>query len=611
MTADHYLKDEVKRTTSVWELLRRLWPMFMNHKLLFFSTLVAVTTVAIASRLSVTVFGYAIDHGLLTKNREAIVHAAMLYLILEATRCGMQYLHAFLFAKLGNRLLYEIRDRLIRHVQSLPISYFEKNPTGRIVTRLTSDVISMGELFTEGLISFFGAFVSLTAIIVAMMAISVKMTFATLLIAPPLVFIVGRLSKRILEVLRESKAKLAAINAFVAESLGGMRVLQLYGRIARNSSRFQGLAGDYRHQSMKSVRLYALLWPTVSFFNAVSVGTALFVGGRLAFGGEVSVGEMIAFILHVRAFMDPLHSMLEKYQILQNSLSGAERVFTLLAEEPESLAGAPCAEGRLRGEVQFDHVSFRYRPTLPKALDGIDLRVEPGQSIALVGRTGSGKSTLISLLQRFHEPSEGVIRIDGRASSDISRHDLRARVGVVQQDTFMFRGPIAQNISLGDPRISRERVERAAEMACLGEILERHAGGLDGKVEERGANLSVGERQLIAFARILAFDPDVLILDEATANIDSRTENLLQEAAKRVREGRTSFIIAHRISTVLDCDRIVVLDGGKIVEMGSHDELMAKSRVYFALVQAQFKDETATTIVSDIGDDTGKGAALP
>lgn len=586
-------EDKVRSKTTITEVVRHLWPYFMKQKASFFATLAAVFGVAAAGRLAVTVFGRAIDDGILKNDMKVILVAALAYFALETGRTCMGFLNSYLFAKVGNRILHEIRDRLVSHVQGLPTEFFDKNPSGRIVTRITNDVVSLGELFTQGLITVFASVVSLVAIIVSMLLISVKMTLITLLIAPPLVWIVVKLSERILIVLRESKAKLAAINAFVAENINGMKVLQLYGRVERNSERFQTLSADYRAQQMKSVHLYALLWPTVSFFNTSSVGVALYAGGWLALNESVSTGAIIAFILHVRAFVDPLHTILEKYQVFQNSLSGAERIFTLLEETPEDSRGLVLPQGRLRGEIEFRSLGFRYGSGLPKVLDGIRLHIRSGESVALVGRTGSGKSTMISLLQRFYDPLEGDLLIDGHPITGIARASLRSRIGVVQQDTFMFRGTIAQNIGLGDPRITRERIESAAERACLGEFLSRHAGGLEAQVAERGANLSFGERQLIAFARILAFDPDILILDEATANIDARSEKLIQEATRRVREDRTSIIIAHRISTIVDCDKIVVLDGGRIVETGSHAELHARDGLYHRLCEAQFRESAA------------------
>lgn len=580
MSLNPYREDRVRSRTTVFELLARLWPHFMKQKLLFACTVVAVLAVALSGRLAVTVFGYAIDNGILRNDMNVIAVAAAIYLVLQLSGCFLNFLEGYLFAKIGNRILFDIRDEVIRHVQSLPVTYFDKNPTGRIVTRVTNDIVTMGDLFNQGLIHVFSGAVSLIAIVLAMLAISVKMTLVTLLISPPLLWALIHLNRKLFLVLREAKGKQAAINAFVAENINGMRILQLYGRLGRNTRRFQELSADYRTEQLNSVRLYALLWPTVSLFNAASVAVALYFGGRLTLDNAVTTGAMIAFILHVKAFTDPLRLILEKYQILQNSLSGAERVFTLLDEKPEDPSGQSLPLTRVRGDIEFRGVSFSYGADLPKALDQIHLKIHAGQSVALVGRTGSGKSTIISLLQRFYDVTAGELLIDGRPISQIARRELRSRIGVVQQDTFLFRGTIAQNIGLNDPSIDRARIESAAQRACLQEILERHPGGLDAPVEERGANLSFGERQLIAFARILAFDPDILILDEATANIDSRSENLIQEATRRVRKGRTSIIIAHRISTIMDCDQIVVLNKGQIVERGTHTELMTQQGVY-------------------------------
>lgn len=599
MTEGHYTADVVSVKMGVAGMIQRLWPHFMKRKTTFFTTIGAVFAVAIAGRLSVALFGYAIDHGLQAKNREIIKLVAIGYLVLELSRCYLTYLQNFLFTRLGNRALYDIRDQLIRHVESLPISFFEKNPTGRIVTRVTTDVTGLGEVFTQGLINIFSSIITLIAIIAAMSAISIPLTAATVLISPPLIWLVVLINRRLLFALREAKKKIAAINAFVAENVSGMRVTQLYGRIDRNVKRFHLMSRDYRNHQLKTVRHYAMLWPTVSFFNAASVGTALYFGGNFVIEGSLSTGAMVAFILHVRAFIDPLHQILEKYQNLQNSLSGAERVFTLLDQPTENQSSITknannLNQERLKGKISFIDTSFRYSDELPLVLKNINLQIDSGQSIALVGRTGSGKSSLITLLQRFYDPTSGSIEIDGKSSTEIDKHHLRSRVGVVQQDTFLFRGTIAQNISLGDPQISRERIEQAAQMACLTDIVKSRPNGLDAKVEERGANLSVGERQLIAFARILAFDPDILILDEATANIDSRTESLIQEATRRVRQGRTSFIIAHRISTILDCDKIVVLESGKIVESGTHSHLMGLNGTYFNLCKAQLKNSQAS-----------------
>ncbi|HVK61539.1 MAG TPA: ABC transporter ATP-binding protein [Bdellovibrionales bacterium] len=595
--------ETIRSKTTMKDVVIRTWPYMKKQKLLLVGTMLAVVAFAAAGRLSITVFGIAIDSGILKQDYGVVKAAALGYFLLSAGGAFMDFLHSYMFAKLGNRVLYDLRSNLVAHVENLPLSYFDRNPSGRIVTRLTNDVVAMGEIFTQGIITVFSSVVSLIAIIIAMGLISWKMTLACLLVAPPILVAITIITRKILVVLREAKQKQSAINAFVAENIGGMRVLQLYGRIERSYLRFKNLSADFRVANMKQVKLYAALWPFTNFFNGATVGAALYFGGKISAEGAITTGAMAAFILHVSDFIHPLQVILEKYSVFQNALSGAERVFTLQDETTEDQTDKLVESAdvsRVNGDVEFKNVVFRYRDGLPNALDDVSLKVRPGESVALVGRTGSGKSTTITLLQRLYDATSGEVLIDGRPITSYRRGSLRSRIGVVQQDTFMFRGTVAQNISLADPAISRERIEQAARKARLQEFMETHTGGLDAKVEERGANLSFGEKQLIAFARILAFDPDILILDEATANIDSHTEHLIQEATREVLRGRTSFIVAHRISTIMDCDKIAVLDAGKIVELGSHDELHAKGGLYRKLCDAQFNEgqsiDTALTV---------------
>ncbi|MES2856693.1 MAG: ABC transporter ATP-binding protein [Bdellovibrionota bacterium] len=604
MTSNFERGDRLRQKTTMKDVAVRLWPYMKRQPGLLIATFIAVLGFAAAGRLSVTIFGIAIDRGILKNDHSIVLIAAFGYLAISALGAVTEFLHSYLFSKLGNRVLYELRSDLVSHVENLPIAYFDQTPSGRIVTRLTNDVVALGEIFTQGIITVFSSVVSLIAIIVAMSLISWKMTLACLVVVPPILYAIIEITRRILIVLREAKSKQSAINSFVAENIGGMRVLQLYGRIERSYARFRALSADFRTSNMKQVKLYAALWPFTNFFNAITVGAALYYGGKISVEGALTTGMMAAFILHVSDFIHPLHTILEKYSVFQNAISGAERVFTLQDEVSEDridgqIAGQVAGKFAtdesngplvLRGDVEFKNVTFKYRDGLPNALDDISLKVNAGESIALVGRTGSGKSSTITLLQRLYDPTSGELMIDGKPITSYRRGNLRSRIGVVQQDTFMFRGTVAENISLADPSISRERIEQASKKARLQEFIETHADGLDARVEERGANLSFGEKQLIAFARILAFDPDILILDEATANIDSHTEHLIQEATREVLRGRTSFIVAHRISTIMDCDKIAVLDTGKIVELGSHRELYAGSGIYRKLCDAQFSE---------------------
>lgn len=566
--------DQLSGGLGVFGLLRELMPYFRGDWMPTLSVVGLVLIHAIIGRAVVSVLGKAIDLGVIGKNIEILLKLAALYFVLEVLQMSLQVGIATWFARVGNRVLFRLRDHLVAHVQNLPVAYFDRVASGRIVTRLTSDTVSLTELFHQGLLSVFSSCVALITITIAMSLISWKMTLVTLLVAPPMVWIAFLLSDKILVANREAKKHVSAINAFVAETVSGVRVLQLFNRVLLQRNRFEALSRVYRDANLRTVSLYALFHPTVSLFTAVTVATALYAGGWIASEGAISTGAMIAFIFHVKDFADPLRNILEKYQLFQNSVSSGERVFALLREQEDHEASDSGNLGQPFGTVRFEGVSFRYHEELPYALDGVSFELPKGKTLAVLGRTGSGKSTLISLLQRFRDPTRGEILIDGRPLAAIPRKEARRRIGVVQQDVFMFRGTIEENIGLGDPQISQDRILWSAREAGLERILRMRPGGLKADVEEKGANLSVGERQLIAFARILAFDPQILVLDEATSNVDSETERLLQAAAVRARRNRTSIIIAHRLSTVQDSDLCLVLSQGVVEKFGRTTDVL-------------------------------------
>ncbi len=590
-------RDQLKGGLGVFGLLRRLAIYFHPERLACVAVGMLVIINALIGRAIVVLFGLAIDRGLIAKNYQFLVYAALAYFILEVVMMGLQIGISTWFSRIGNRVLYRLRDHLVSHVQSLPASYFDRVPSGKIVTRLTADTVSLTELFNQGLLSVFSSVISIGAIIVAMAVISPKMTILTMLVAPPMIYVAFRLSDRILLAQRQAKKYVSTINAFVAESVSGIRVIQLFNQIRPQQERFHNLSAQYKSANLRAVSLYALFYPTVSLFTAVSVATALYLGGDLTFSGVISTGAMIAFIFHVKDFGDPLRNILERYQLFQNSVSSGERIFSLLEEKPETNVSAPEVLKRpILGHLQFSNVSFRYDDNLPLALRDVSFELKSGHTLAVVGRTGSGKSTLISLLQRFRDPVNGKIELDGINLANVDRHEIRRAIGVVQQDVFLFRGTVADNIGLEDPLISRERIIWAAGEAGLARLLKMRPGGLEAKVEERGANLSLGERQLIAFARILAFDPQILILDEATASVDSETERLLQQATLRARKNRTSIIIAHRLSTVTDADLVLVLRQGEMIESGSPAELLSRPSLFREMTEAQKVTPTSTPL---------------
>ena len=586
----YFQEDQVQNEMGFTSFMRKIWPYMWTHKAGVLSIIVVVIGFAAAGRLLPIIFGYAIDEGIEKKSMQVVVWVAIGYLALEVIRSGLYFLQSFGIQKLGNRILYELREKLISHVQALSLVYFDKNPVGRTVTRVTNDIASLGEMFSMGFTAIFVSSIEMLAILIAMALISVKLTLVTVIVAPILTWFSLKLSRRIREIFKEAKKKLATINAFTAESLNGMKILQLFAKTEDRQREFDLHSQDYKTLSLKTVKMFAILWPILEFFNAATMATALFFGGLYYKEFGLTIGALTAFLLLVQSFFHPLRVILERYTQFQNSLASADRIFSLMEEETEPLSGQPLPPGRLDGELELCSLSHRYGDNSPWALKDVNLKIRQGESLALVGRTGSGKTTLISLLQRLYTQSGGSIQIGGKALKEISPRDWRRRVGVVLQDNFVFRGTIASNISLDNPDISRERIEWAANEAGCQKLITTHPDGLDAPIEERGANLSVGERQLIAFARVLAFDPDILILDEATANIDSMSEQLIQEATNRVIKGRTSLIIAHRLSTILGCDRIAVLDKGRLIEVGSHQDLMTLGGKYHELYQSQFKE---------------------
>jgi len=594
-------EDIIKTKVTYGMMFKRLWPYTRKHPWMFALVILIILILTGVSRMIPFVIGYAIDHGVVAKDISLFKAMALVYLGLEFSRTILSFCQTYMFQILGNRVLYYLREDLIRHTQNLPLQYFNKTPTGRTVTRIANDVSALGDLFTDGVINIFINAVNIFAIVLAMSFISVKLTLITLVFSPFFVTGAVYLSNKIREILRDQKKKLSDINSFLAENLNGIKVVQLYNRVPKNLAMFQKLSDDYRDSNMQSVKAYASMFPLMNCFTGLTITAALYFGGWISLDGGLTIGIVVAFMMNAQDFVPPLRDILEKYQQFQNSLTSAERIFTLLDEPAEAEVIGSKELPNLRGEIEIKDLNFRYEETLPLVLKNITLKIPAGESVALVGRTGSGKTTFISLLQRFYDAPEKTIFVDGQPIEQITRHSIRSHIGVVQQDNFIFRGTIAENVNLGDPEISIEQVERALAQTGYLELLRRTGRDLHSAVEERGANLSVGERQLIAFARILAFDPDILILDEATANIDSESELILQKATHEVMKSRTSIIIAHRLSTVRECHRIIVLKDGEIMEVGSHSELMNHKGMYYQLANTGLGEAK-----KEVTDDDGR-----
>jgi ATP-binding cassette subfamily B multidrug efflux pump len=571
-----FLEDKETTKLNYKQLFRKLSPFLIHRK----GTLVWVTFLVLAAAFSgraIPFFiGYTIDNAIIKKDWDLLLYCTIGYAVLEVLNSVFEFLQVYQFQKLGNQVLLDIRSKILFVVQRIPMTYFNKTPAGRIVTRATNDVAQIGEIFSDGVVKVFIQLILLISIVVSMMLISVKLTLSCLATAPLFFYLGIKVTSKIKETLRISKVATSALNSFIAESLNGMKIIQMYQLSRPKMDQFEYLSGDLKRVSLKSTRNYALMMPILNLFNGLILASALYFSGILGQQDGLKVGLVITFFLHALDFVHPFRDIIEKYQQFQNSLTSAERVFTLLEEPIEPGYHLPLVPQKLSNTIEFKNLSFKYQDTITTVLKNLSFTIQDRQSVGVVGRTGAGKSTLVHLLLNLYPPTPNELFIGGQPIESIPLTQLRHKINCVQQDLFLFKGTIFENLTLGSARIPEDRVNQVAGEIGLMDYLAKTQRTLVHPVEEAGANLSTGEKQLISFARILIFDPEIVILDEATSNIDSQMEQLLQTASKKLIQNRTSIVIAHRLSTIFSCDRILVLENGRVIEDGSPQELAAK-----------------------------------
>lgn len=586
------VKDEIKTQTSLMQLFRHLWPYFIKQKTLLSVILFVVFGLASVGRVLPRLIGYAIDEGITKGSAEVLTKVAILFLVFEILSVLFNFLNNYLFSVFGNKMIAMIRHDLMKKFYLLPLDYFNKNPNGRIINRLTHDVNSLAELFSEGLVSVFVQSVVLVSIAIAMFFIAPMMTLFTICSAPLFVYASLKLTTKIRFALQEQKRSFAEVNSFMTETLNGLRIVQIFNSELRQIEKFKTAYHDYSEKSFLSLRSFAMMQPLMNLMSASLVTAALLAGGFAAVNKWLALGSIVSFVLYAQDIVAPLREILDRWQGFQNSLSSADRVFQFLHETEEIDHGQ--ITPKIWAPVQFKDLSFQYNQALPFVLQGISLRLERGNSLALVGRSGCGKTTLTSLLQRLYCPERGQCFIGDVDINDIPLQELRTNVGLIQQDNFIFKGSVRQNVNLLKYHITDEAIQSALEQVGLWGILQAQGRDLDFELEEKGLNLSAGERQLLAFSRILVTNPEVLILDEATASVDSKTERLIQSAINLITKNRTSIIVAHRLSTIEKCDLIVAMQEGRIVEQGSHQELMKAKGYYYQLAEAGLKSTAIT-----------------
>jgi ATP-binding cassette subfamily B protein len=508
-----------------------------------------------------------------------------------------QYIQIRIMQRVGQQTMYDMRGEIFSHMQRLPMSYFDRNPVGRLVTRVTTDVDALNDLFAAGVVTMINDFFLLVVMAGLLFKIDRRLALDTLAVLPGILIVTLIFRKFVRDANRRIRTAIARINAFLQEYISGMSVVQLFNRERKAMDEFEKRNRDNMLAWRDAILAYALFYPAVEFLSFATIALIYWSGGNRILSGGLTLGVLTAFTMFAQRFFRPIQDLSEKFNILQSAMAASERIFKLL-DEPVLVESDPNAIplDHPRGEIEFRNVWFSYRNVAEPAeedwvLRDVSFRVEPGQTIAIVGHTGAGKTTLISLLLRFYDVQRGQILLDGKDIRLIELQDLRRQFGIVLQDPFLFTGTIETNIRLGTPGIDRATVESAVDEIGLGEFIRSLPEGVGASVNERGSTLSVGQRQLINFARALAHNPRFLILDEATSSVDTKTELLIREALNRLLSGRTALVIAHRLSTIQHADRILVFHKGRLREQGAHQELLAQRGIYYRLYQLQYKEQ--------------------
>ncbi len=586
----HHFEGQEAGQIYDWQLIKRLSRYLSPYKYYFISALALLFLGSLLGLVGPYLTKVAIDTYIQQQNISGLNFIALLFIGVILLELAVRYGQIQIMQYTGQRVMQDLRAGLFSHLQRMTPKFYDKQSVGGVMSRLIGDIEVLNEMVTSGVVSMLGDLFMLLGIMGVLLWLNYKLALVVFSVLPLIFYAAQVFRKKVRESFRQIRARMAKINAFLQENLGGMTIVQAFCRQQKNLEQFKKINGDYLDSYLKTVFYYALFFPAIEITTALAMALIIWYGGGQVLQGALTFGVLVAFIEYTQRFFRPINDLSEKYNILQSAMAAAERVFNLLDTDPDISSPDKTQElEQFSKTIEFKQVWFAYSGD-EHVLADISFSISKGESVALVGLTGAGKTSIISLLARFYEPSRGQIMIDGYDVRQLNLKQWRSKISLVSQEPFLFSGDILSNIRLGREDISPACVEQAAREVNAHQFISQLPKGYYEPIQERGANLSAGQRQLITFARALVFDPQLLILDEATSSVDSQTEALIQDALEKLLRGRTSIVIAHRLSTIQRANKIIVLDKGKIVEQGSHQELLTRQGIYYWLHQLQFKD---------------------
>lgn len=587
-------EDEILGKAYDSKLMKRLLVYIKPYKMYVIAAILFNILVAALGPLRPYLSKVAIDDYIMHKDYNGlllIVGILFASLIIQAV---VQYYLTYFTELMGQKIIYDIRIQLFSHVQKLALKYFDKTPVGRTVTRVTNDVDALNEMFSSGVITVFSDIFMLVFIFIFMFSMSWPLTLVTLAVIPFLFYATFLFRRKVREQYRNVRTHLARLNSYMQEHVTGMNVVQMFAKEKKELEKFSSINDDFKNANIRSVFYYAIFFPFVELLSAVSISLVIWYASGEIINGLITFGVLTAFLQYIEMFWRPVRDLSEKYDILQRAMAASERIFNLLDDNTMiKNPDTPVILQKVRGEIEFNNVWFAYNPG-EYVLKNVSFKINPGETIAIVGATGAGKTSIVNILTRFYDIEKGSITLDGIDIRNLNKRDLRKHISMVLQDVFLFSGTIKSNISLGNSDISDQQIYEAAKTVGADKFILNLPNKFDEEVKEKGATLSVGQRQLISFARALAYNPQILILDEATSSVDTETEQLIQNAIEKLLVGRTSIVIAHRLSTIQNADKILVMHKGELKETGNHQELLAKRGIYYRLYELQYKDQEIT-----------------